>query len=474
MAKKIPKLPQQEGGSNTPETGLRYQPGSRQQNDSSSNYRFTSSNVHNRTRHLSVGNGGEESRDDTLLSSEDPLSPNQINDSPTNSPNSDTAFGGARPRTVSFGGVTNQRPLHLRRSPTPAAEQSPSILRRSSSREGAGPQEEGTNRTSPPSPWHHRRSPAPSIGTDSSPPTPKEVRGRRRRLDSLNLDPPRHPQSDHQQDDHHFFHFRGFPNFGWRSMDQQGSDGRDTVVQGEELYLHFFHERLRNEGLGDDVDQAKAELETFHNWDTHFHTYSPLDSPTSSGGDSGRVSPVFEGGGGATSLLTTRAGPNSNRRNRTLSMNLENFQDPIWRQTGRDLQILADQFAQSHERLLVRQLAEEVDFTSLDKEKFIAMLAELFKGGQVTRERILVLFFFCSDVAIFAIKGGFGRLISSLTEWSLIFIKEQVCSWVENNGGWREVLRSGLNFVQQSLMVGTCAMVIACCAIYIRKNLSSS
>ena len=46
-------------------------------------------------------------------------------------------------------------------------------------------------------------------------------------------------------------------------------------------------------------------------------------------------------------------------------------------------QILADQFAQSHERLLVRQLAEEVDFTSLDKEKFIAMLAELFKGGQV-------------------------------------------------------------------------------------------
>ena len=55
------------------------------------------------------------------------------------------------------------------------------------------------------------------------------------------------------------------------------------------------------------------------------------------------------------------------------------FQDPIWRQTGRDLQILADQFARSHERLLVRQLAEEVDFATLDKQKFIAMLSELFK-----------------------------------------------------------------------------------------------
>ena len=48
MAKKIPKLLQQEGGSNSPETGLRHQPGSRQQNVTSSNHRFTSSNVHNR------------------------------------------------------------------------------------------------------------------------------------------------------------------------------------------------------------------------------------------------------------------------------------------------------------------------------------------------------------------------------------------------------------------------------------------
>jgi len=153
---------------------------------------------------------------------------------------------------------------------------------------------------------------------------------------------------------------------------------------------------------------------------------------------------------------------------------LENFEDPIWRQTGRDLQILADQFARSHERLLVRQIAEEVDFSTLNKEKFIAMLTELFKDRLVTRERILVLFFFCSDVAIYAIRSGAGKLISSLTEWSLLFIKDQVCQWVQNNGGWREVLKVGLNFMQQSLMVGTCAMLIAACAIYIRKNLAST
>ena len=83
---------------------------------------------------------------------------------------------------------------------------------------------------------------------------------------------------------------------------------------------------------------------------------SPLDSPTSSGGDSGRVSPEFEGGGGATSLLSSRAGPNSNRRNRTLSMNLENFQDPIWRQTGRDLQVYKSNFNPLRKLLTLKSL----------------------------------------------------------------------------------------------------------------------
>ena len=83
---------------------------------------------------------------------------------------------------------------------------------------------------------------------------------------------------------------------------------------------------------------------------------SPLDSPTSSGGDSGRVSPDFDGGGGATSLLSSRARPNSNRRNRTLSMNLENFQDPIWRQTGRDLQVHKKNFNPLRKLLTLKSL----------------------------------------------------------------------------------------------------------------------
>ena len=183
----------------------------------------------------------------------------------------------------------------------------------------------------------------------------------RRRLDSLHLDPPRH--SDNHADNDYVFHVGRY----------SAQLPEDTVLQGEELYLHFFYDRLRSEGL-----RAEGDLDSFRR-----HT-----------GDTASA--------------------------------LENFQDPIWRQTGRALQILADQFARSHERLMVRQRAEQVDISSLTKDKFLSMLSELFKGGRVTRERILVLFFFCSDVAICAIRNEAGRLLASLTEWSLIFIKDQV------------------------------------------------
>lgn len=46
----------------------------------------------------------------------------------------------------------------------------------------------------------------------------------------------------------------------------------------------------------------------------------------------------------------------------------------------------------------------------------------------------------------------------------------QICSWVQENGGWSAVLSSGLNVMQQTIVIGTCVAVFACCMIYIRKN----
>ena len=128
------------------------------------------------------------------------------------------------------------------------------------------------------------------------------------------------------------------------------------------------------------------------------------------------------------------------------------------------------------------------------------------QGGRITRERIIVLFFFCSDVTIRAIKDNGEEWLAMLTQWSLSFIKDQVgsvvtrkakyvyisvltnnnlplilfpfsqisfkvCSWVKRNGGWKIVLQSGFDKLQQTIMVGACLAFIICSAIYIRKNL---
>ena len=60
----------------------------------------------------------------------------------------------------------------------------------------------------------------------------------------------------------------------------------------------------------------------------------------------------------------------------------------MWRQAGSDLKALAEQFAHSRERELVRRRAEQVDVASLDMQQFMELLKELF---QVRRNTMLDL-----------------------------------------------------------------------------------
>lgn len=261
--------------------------------------------------------------------------------------------------------------------------------------------------------------------------TEDEVRHQRRRVDSLNLETPYHSDS----------YDPTVNRYQSTTANTTTMPEACTIVEGQELYLHFLHEQVRNAGLSnfDSSLEDDLNLGRYHSPEVHTDERTPNS-------------------------------PNRRRRQRTMSMNLENFHDPVWRQTGRELQALAEDFARSRGRALVLQQAQQVNVTSLDREKFCGLLEGLFENGQITRERILVLFFFCSDVAILAIRNGLTGLVSNITRWSLDFIRHQICSWVQENGGWASVLRSGLNVMQQTAMIGACAAVFVCCVIYIRKN----
>jgi len=136
-----------------------------------------------------------------------------------------------------------------------------------------------------------------------------------------------------------------------------------------------------------------------------------------------------------------------------------------------DLATLAERFSRSLGREQVRQKAEQVELGSITQDNFTMMLSELFQDGGITQERILVLFFFCSDLAIRAVRSGLSSVLTSVTRWTVAFLRGTVAAWVRCKGGWARVLQGGVGLVNQLAFMGVCAAIIGACAIYIRKNL---
>ena len=57
----------------------------------------------------------------------------------------------------------------------------------------------------------------------------------------------------------------------------------------------------------------------------------------------------------------------------------------------------------------------------------------------ITRERIVVLFFFCTDLAILALQQDHIELFHRLVRWTLNYLKGKICMWVAKQGGWVSV-----------------------------------
>lgn len=143
------------------------------------------------------------------------------------------------------------------------------------------------------------------------------------------------------------------------------------------------------------------------------------------------------------------------------------FKNPLWAKTGRELRQLADKFAQSEERKLVKEKANQVNIENITMGEFQDLLCELFHDGIVRRERIVTLFFFCTDVVIRALKQKIASQVHHLFTWSMNFITERVCRWVQEQGGWGVVIG---NYVPK-LVFTVCAFTVTmAAAFFIWKN----
>lgn len=116
---------------------------------------------------------------------------------------------------------------------------------------------------------------------------------------------------------------------------------------------------------------------------------------------------------------------------------------PVYRNMGRELRALADRFSQSRERLRVRQEADSLELTSLTRENLTTLMMALFEDG-FSRERLVTFFFFCSDLILKAVRCSVGGLRWQVVAWVWAFLRDRVCLWVVEHGGWEAVLTNYL------------------------------
>lgn len=174
----------------------------------------------------------------------------------------------------------------------------------------------------------------------------------------------------------------------------------------------------------------------------------------------------------AEELLTTFTSETLRNNRLEVPQWLEGVPSPHMVRAGRELRLLADAFACTAERRKVRHMAESVNLSCIEMDDFFQLCAELFYDG-ITRERIVALFTFVGDVAVHQVRIKGEELIHRLIKWSLKYLVEHVCRWVQEAGGWVAVLTCGANFLYRCAVFVFCVCGSVAAGLFIYKTLKN-
>lgn len=148
----------------------------------------------------------------------------------------------------------------------------------------------------------------------------------------------------------------------------------------------------------------------------------------------------------------------------------QGYRNPALYRVGQELRKLADAFAETEERRNVQRMAESVHLESINMENFFQLCTELFMGG-ITRERIVALFTFVGDVAVFHVRRQGQQFLHVLMTWSWKYLVDHICRWVKEAGGWGAVLSRGANALYTTAVFVFCLIGTVAAGVYIVKTL---
>lgn len=242
---------------------------------------------------------------------------------------------------------------------------------------------------------------------------------------------------------------------------------KNTQAVGAALLHQFARERFVEAGLNqelihqaenlEDIDRITAELVPDDNNTTQTNNSVLNTTEESSFGDTSTTNGIDN-----TVYHSMDAGKTNSSLDRMQSL-------PVMASYGRELRKIAEEFARSRERQKLKERANQVKLTDINKETFMVLLQELFEGG-ITREKIVTLFFYCTDVAIRAASFA-QELVVQLLGWSFSYIINTVCRLVYELGGWDDVL-----FRQLPLLLINCCAILGVCilGVYLHRSLKAN
>ena len=75
---------------------------------------------------------------------------------------------------------------------------------------------------------------------------------------------------------------------------------------------------------------------------------------------------------------------------------------------------------------------------TLTSDSFKSLLIEILNDGEIIPVRVVVVILFCTDILNNVISFGpsFRPISRRLFIWILDFIRNQLCVWVHEQGGW--------------------------------------
>lgn len=235
---------------------------------------------------------------------------------------------------------------------------------------------------------------------------------------------------------------------------------KNTQAVGAALLHQFARERFVEAGLNQELIQEAENLEEIEQLAVELvpdETNISLNtSEQSSFGETSSTNGID-----STVYHSMNEGKTNSSLDRMQSL-------PVMASYGRELRKIAEEFAKSRERQKLKEKAKQVKLEDINKETFMVLLQELFEGG-ITREKIVTLFFYCTDVAIEA-AAFTQELVVKLLGWSFSYIINTVCRLVHELGGWDDVF-----FRQLPLLLINCCAILGICllGVYLHKSLKT-